>query len=312
MAHRFEPGEIEEIVRQIGPVVDAHQHFWDLEKNPYPWLQDKPIEVHFGDYQPICKTYLPGDLHRDARIVDILGSVHVEAHWRDFVESQGETAWLSTLQKDTQLPSRIVGYADPMAQNLADVLDDHSQFERFTGVRTMTTRQNGLSGASLLEHPKFRRGVAQIGARGLTFDLQAFPQMMAAAVDLVRSCPGVSFILLHAGLPKDRSEEGLLLWRKGIAAMAKQNNVVVKLSGLPMTDQKWSVASLQPFVMHLLETFGPDRMMFGSNFPVDGMYSDYPNLVAGYAKALGTTDARVLGNIFRENAARIYRLKLPN
>lgn len=306
---RFEPGESGEILRALGPIVDAHHHFWDLEVNSYPWLQGQPIATHYGDYSAIRRSYLPNNFEADRDLVALSGSVHVEAHWQDFVDPAGETEWLTELADRAQLPSAIVGHADLLADDLSAVLDRHQHSPLFRGVRMMSFRKQAPSGAALLEHPDFRRGLARLTVRGLSFDLQATPAMMPAAARLADAVPGQSLVLTHAGLPLDRSDDGMQLWRCGIAALAQRANVAVKLSGLPMADPDWTPQSLRPFALHLLEQFGAERVLFGSNFPVDGLFSTYSDLVAGYAWALEGTG--VLDAVFRQNAARIYRLQ-PN
>lgn len=308
MPERFDPAALRAQLERVGPVVDAHHHLWDLEANRYPWLQDAPVRMHFGDYAAIRRSYLPDDLRRDAGPVRLLATVHVEAHWRGGDSSEGETAWLDVQARTCGLPDAIVGHADLTEPDVAPVLDAHCAFGRFRGVRMMTRRAVEPSGAALLDDPGFRRGFALLGPRGLSFDLQAPPETMEAAARLTADFPETTVILTHAGLPLDRSAAGLAAWRRGLAQLAACENVVAKLSGLPMSDPAWTPESLAPMVRALLEAFGPDRVMFGSNFPVDGMFSDYPALVAGYAAALHDDE---LEPVFRATAARIYRLTLP-
>jgi predicted TIM-barrel fold metal-dependent hydrolase len=147
-----------------------------------------------------------------------------------------------------------------------------------------------------------------VAARGLVFDLQAFPDAMQAAADLATEIPEQSFAMLHAGFPVDRSEEGLAMWHTGMKALAKCPNMSVKMSGLPMTDRQWTVASLREFTAPIFQDFGPDRMMFGSNFPVDSLFSSYPTLVAGYVAALHDASPSDIDAIFRKTAQRVYKL----
>ncbi|WP_336055543.1 amidohydrolase family protein [Nitratireductor sp. CH_MIT9313-5] len=299
-----------DLLLQIGPVVDAHHHFWDLEKNHYPWLQEAPVKAHFGDYGAIRRSYLPADLRKDAGAIDLLATVHVEAHWRGGREPEGETAWLGGLARDCGFPGAIVGFCDLLSANCDEVLARHQQHSRLRGIRMLTQRPGNPSGSALMRDTRFREGLKKVAAAGLSFDLQTTAQTMPAAVELVQDLPELSFALTHAGLPLDRSEAGLAAWRRGIAALSACSNVTAKLSGLPMCDWRWSVGSLRPFVLHLLESFGPERVMFGSNFPVDGLFSSYTDLLTAYAQiVLEGCGEKALSPVFRDTALRFYRIK---
>lgn len=263
--------------------------------------------MHFGDYAAIRRDYLPDDLVRDAHPVRLLASVHVEAHWQGFEGPPGETMWLTDQWQRSSLPGAIVAFADLTAPNLETVLAAHFRSPLLRGIRMMTRRQVAPRGADLLLDTRFRKGIARLSELGLIFELQAPPAIMAAALDLVGANPGQRFVLSHAGLPLDRSSDGIANWGAGIAAIARFPNVSAKLSGLPMADHRWTPESLAPFVAHLVECFGPERVMFGSNFPVDSLFSGYAELVAGYAACVAGLGNDLLPPIFRDNAMRIYR-----
>lgn len=291
----------------IGPVLDAHHHLWDLDANSYPWLQEKPVQAHFGDYSRIRKTYLASDYRRDVGIVQLAGSVHVEAHWRDGIAPQDETAWLSAHSDSQGLPDAIIGAAEAMSPDLDDVLNAHQAFARFRGIRIMAYGRGKPEGALRYRDECFRTGLARMVERDLIIELQAPPTAHGAVCELADLHPSARFVIIHCGLPIDRSGAGLATWREGIAMMARHENVSMKLSGLPMTDHKWDVSSFKPMVRHLLDNFGTYRLMFGSNFPVDGLFSDYPTLLAGYVAAIGVRDIAPLRRIFRETSSAFYR-----
>ncbi|WDR03939.1 amidohydrolase family protein [Devosia algicola] len=301
-----------DIIARIGPLVDSHHHLWDLDANRYPWLQDRLVDAHFGDYEAIRRSYCGPDYLADLGPIRLLASVHIEAHWDGFNDSAGETAWLDQHADRHGVPSAIVGYADLTDKGVETTLDTHMRSPRFRGVRVMTGRATAPSGAALLADDGFRRGMSAVMERGLSFDLQAPQPIMAAAADMADAFPDLSIILTHAGLPLDRSASGVDAWRRGIRALAKRHNVTAKLSGLPMTDWRWSIASLRPFVEFLLMCFGADRVMFGSNFPVDGLFSSYPKLLAGYGQIVGEQGDAALDAVFRKTAARVYRLDISD
>lgn len=131
---------------------------------------------------------------------------------------------------------------------------------------------------------------------------------MPEAAALAADFPDVPIVLTHAGLPLDRSAGGLQAWRRGMRQLAERPNVWVKVSGLPMTDWRWTIESLRPLVLETIEIFGIKRAMFGSNFPVDGLYSDYDSLVDAYRMITAGFTLEERRAVFHDNAQRFYRL----
>lgn len=294
-----------ELLKRVGPVVDSHVHQWDLDKNRYPWLQESPVKAHFGDYSAIRRNYLPDDFNADVAEVDVVARVHIEAHWQGYEDPAGETRWLTNLPGG---PNGIVGHVDFLKDNSPDVLSAHLKSPKFRGVRMMTMRATAPSGVDLLEDQSFQTGLRKIAEHGLVFDLQARFDMLPAAAELARKIPELTFALTHAGLPIDRSDEGLSIWRSGIADIATAPNVVCKLSGLPMSDRTWSSDSIANMVQPVFDAFGPDRMCYGSNFPVDGLFARYPDVLATHIAALENHSDADLQSIFHHTAKRLYHL----
>jgi predicted TIM-barrel fold metal-dependent hydrolase len=131
---------------------------------------------------------------------------------------------------------------------------------------------------------------------------------MADAAALARAYPDVLIILNHAGMPVDRDEEGIRLWQRGMRELAIAPNVVVKISGLGTVDWNWTVETIRPFVLQTIEVFGVPRCMFGSNFPVDKLYSDFDALYAAFREITKSFSADERRMLFHDNAARYYRL----
>ncbi len=295
------------------PIIDAHHHLWDLEAHRYPWLSGPPVEAHFGPYERIRKNYLVDDYRGDVRGQHVVKSVHVEAG-ADPADAVGETAWLQAQADGHGYPHAIVAYANLAAPDVRGVLEAHRRFPNVRGVRMMARKPGELrpggggSGPSLMSDPAWRRGFGLLGELGLSFDLQAPAPLMAEAAGLAADFPDVRLVLTHAGLPLDRSPEGMAAWRTGMRRLAAQPNVWVKVSGLPMTDWRWTVESLRPVVLETIEIFGPDRAMVGSNFPVDGLYSDYDRLMSAYRTVIAGFTPDEQHRILHDNARRFYRL----
>jgi L-fuconolactonase len=157
--------------------------------------------------------------------------------------------------------------------------------------------------------PEFIAGVKQLPAAGLSCDLCCKHPQLSSVIELVRSCPETNFILDHAGKPGIRA--GLLdPWREHVRTLASLPNVVCKFSGLvtEADHQSWTVAHLQPYVSHLLETFGPARLLFGGDWPVAKLASGYVRWLTTAQGLVAHLSAAEQAAIFRDNAARVYRI----
>ncbi|HWU40323.1 MAG TPA: amidohydrolase family protein [Candidatus Acidoferrum sp.] len=296
----------------ILPSIDSHHHLWDLAVNHYPWLVGPPVEAHFGPYEKIRKNYLVRDYLNDIRGQAIVKSVHIEAGC-DPSDPVKETRWLQAQADRHGFPHGIVAHANLAAENVREMIEAHCRFPNVRGVRMMMRppgqlRRGHLSGGSPMNDSAWRRGFSILGEMNLSFDLQAPPPLMADAAGLAASFPNTQLVLTHAGLPLDRTADGMAAWRKGMHLLAEQPNVVVKVSGIPMTDWRWTLESLQPIVLETIDFFGIGRTMFGSNFPVDKLYGDYASLWGAYRQIAGGFTLEEQRCLFHDNAQRVYRL----
>jgi predicted TIM-barrel fold metal-dependent hydrolase len=175
--------------------------------------------------------------------------------------------------------------------------------------------RNPVSGASeetaLLEDSKWRRGFALLAPLALSFDLQVLPSQLAAAARLAADFHETTFVLNHGGYHIRASPEQRELWRTGIALLARQPNVVVKLSGYDAVDPTWAIGGYTEFVWTLLETFGVDRVLFGSNFPVDRRTITYAALVDATLALTQQLTADERDRLFYRNTVRTYRINGP-
>jgi predicted TIM-barrel fold metal-dependent hydrolase len=295
------------------PIVDAHHHAFDVTQIHYPWLVDAPIKAHFGPYERIHgKSYTIEDYRRDIANQNVVKSVHVEASAKPEFAVR-ETAWLQAQADRYGYPHGIVAYANLSDPVVGAVLDEHCAYPNMRGMRMMTKRPSDLAGkvdasGSLMSDAQWRKGFAALGDRGLSFDLQAPAPLMSEAAALAHDFPNVQIMLTHAGLPLDRTPEGRAAWRAGMERMAEQPNIALKVSGIPMTDWKWTVESLRPIVLESIDLFGPSRTMFGSNFPVDKLYSSYDALFDAYRQIIAGFSEAEQRTMLHDNAIRLYRL----
>jgi predicted TIM-barrel fold metal-dependent hydrolase len=295
------------------PIVDAHQHFWDLDRNYYPWLCDpEPIAFRYGDYSALRCNYLPPDYLSDAGANRIVKTVHMEAEW-DRADPVAETRWIESIASQYGLPSACIGHAEPDREDIEAVLAGHAESALVRGIRhkpaAVARPQDARRGApGSMDDPKWRDGYALLQRYGLSYDLQTPWWHLDAAADLAADFPGTTIILNHTGLPSDRSEEGLAGWRKGTEAVAAQPNVALKISGLGRPGLPWTVEANGPVIRDAIAIFGVDRCMFASNYPVDRLAGAFTTIFDGFRAAVADFSNVERCGLFHDNAARIYRL----
>jgi predicted TIM-barrel fold metal-dependent hydrolase len=295
------------------PIVDAHQHFWDLSRNYYPWLCDpEPIPFRYGDYAALRRNYLPPDYRRDAGRHRVVKTVHVEAEW-DRASPVAETRWLESVHAAHGLPSAIVAHAALDGPDVAAVLAEHARSPLLRGIRHKPRAatspdevRRGLAGS--MDDPRWRDGYALLQRHGLSFDLQTPWWHLDAAADLARDIPATTVIINHTGLPADRSAEGLAGWRRAMAMAADCSNVAVKISGLGRPGLPWTPAANGPIIRETIAIFGIDRCLFGSNFPVDSLVATFDAILSGMKAALADRESADRRKFFCDNAVRLYRL----
>lgn len=290
--------------------VDAHHHLWDLSAHYYPWLSDRPNPGI--DVKPFARDYGVADYLADAGDARPARSVHVQAGW-DPADPVGETRWLSEVAARDGFPHAVVAHADLARDDAPALVAAQARFPLVRGVRQILAWHPDATlrrapRPDMLDDPAWRRGLAALADAGLSFDLQIFPAQMAAAAATARSFPDVRFILCHLGLPVDPAPPAMAAWRDGLARLAAQPNVAVKLSGFSHFLGAWSRDAVRPYLAAALGAFGEGRLIFGSNYPVDRPLVPYARMVGDLealldAHGLGAADA-VMGG----NAARWYRL----
>jgi len=294
-------------------IIDAHQHFWDLNRNYHPWLCDQPpMPFRYGDYRAIRRSYLPEDYRRDARGFNLLGTVFVETEWNP-ADPIGETRWLQGVIEEHGLPSVVVAQAWLDRDDAAEVLAAQAAFPPVRGIRhkprvaaAPAAVDPGAPGS--MGDPRWRAGYALLEQHALSFDLQTPWWHLREAAELARDFPGVQMILNHTGLPADRSDAGLDGWREAMAVLSGQPNVAVKISGLGVPGEAWAVQANRRIVLDTIDIFGVERCMFASNFPVDSLVADFEIIYRGFMRIVEHYPASDQRGLFCDNARRIYRI----
>ena len=293
---------------------DAHHHLWDLGAVDYIWLKQPGVPKPFGDPTPIQKDYLPQHFLDDISSVEDLdfeGSAHIQVDGA-LADPVSETSWLSMLSK-SGIPSVIVGFVDLTKEDAESVLRNHLSFGEFRGVRQiigLLEKRPDLSFTKkhLLRNSIWRENFALLSKHNLSFDLQLYPEQMKEAAEFLAGFPKVSIVIDHAGSPYDQTDSGLELWREGLSALSKLPNIHIKLSGFGMYDSDWSSESSLLLFKTILEVFGANRIMWGSNYPVDSLMKSYSFCVKQMINWISPLSSEEQDLIASETAKKFYRV----
>jgi predicted TIM-barrel fold metal-dependent hydrolase len=281
-------------------IVDAHHHIW--RQADLAWLNGPMLPRIFGPYEPLRRDYGAPEYIAQATAAGIGRSVYVQANW-PLERSLDEVRWVQSVHDQTGWPHAIVGSADlfdPAAGETLRAQLEASPLLRGTRLQLHWHENEQYRYASApdrMHDPVFRENIAGLADLGLLFELQVFaPQMRDAAV-LVAEHPDVQFVLIHAGMP----EGDLSAWRAALEQLAPLENLAVKLSGQGTFVHRVDRELIGLVARTALEHFGAERCMFGSNFPIESLWTDLPTLVEAWREVLPQ-------EALEHTAHRIYRL----
>jgi predicted TIM-barrel fold metal-dependent hydrolase len=294
------------------PFVDAHVHLWDLQRIHYPWLtppfaDDGPN----GSVAPIATTYLLDDYRRDSAKWDVRGIVHVDAGAQADA-ALAETEWLQELADQSGWPNAIIAFAALDDPDVEPLLAAHAAYPNVRGIRHIvnwhTDPTRTYTPRDVTADPAWQRGYGLLGRYGFSFDLQAYPGQLGALARLIADHPETQVCINHAGMlvPAD----GEAVWRQGMAALAALPHVAVKISGLGFAWRSWSLDQARSYVLATIDMFGPQRVMFASDFPTDKLFGSFDRHLDAYAAITADFTWEERCAMFASNANRIYRLGL--
>lgn len=279
-----------------GLVVDAHHHFWRVSRGDYHWMDPAMGE-------PLLRDYLPADLAPLLRKAGVDRTVVVQA-----AQTEAETGFLLELASQTDFVAGVVGWLDMEDERFEAKLDALITHPKFVGLRPML---QDLEDDAYILRPRVLGGLRAIAEREVAFDFLTFPRHLGHVVTALEAVPGLRAVIDHISKPPiaSRSFDD---WALAIARVGEFGNVSCKLSGMitEADHASWKPTDLQPYVGHVLEVFGPDRLIFGSDWPVcllAGSYAETLNALRSLLDPVlsGAQQAAIYGG----NAIRFYRLE---
>jgi L-fuconolactonase len=274
--------------------IDSHQHFWKYSPADYPWIT--------GSLGPLKRDFLPADLDPELKQADLAGTVAVQAR-----QNLHENDFLLALASAHPVIKGVVGWIDLQKDEVEDQLRSLARQPKFVGVRHVVQDEPD---ENFVLRPGFIRGISRLKQFHLTYDLLVFPRQLPACLKLVRQFPEQAFVLDHMAKPLIR-EQKFSPWKEQVAELAKFPNVLCKISGI-VTEanwQGWSADDFRPYLDHVFEIFGPDRLMYGSDWPVcllAGKYQQVFDLANDYIRQF---PAELQKKVLGENATRFYSLR---
>lgn len=291
-------------------IIDAHHHIW--RQADLPWLLGPMQPRIFGDYEAIRRDYPVEEYIEDVSGTGVEQSVYVQANWApNWFED--EVAWVQATADRSGWPHGIVGYCDMLQDDARRDLDKLAKYPLMKGIRQqLHWHEEPLyrfaPEPDLARNETLQRNVGFLKDYGWSFDLQVFDTQMDGAAELCRACPEVTFILQHAGMLEDLSKAGRDRWKENMENLAKCENVVSKLSAfgtfIHCNDEK----HIKRILRDTIAIFGAERCLFGSNFPIEKIWTSYEELVGAFLAAAKPLKAAERNAIFFDTAVKVYRL----
>ena len=276
-------------------IIDTHQHLWDLDLFRYSWCEGVP---------ELNRSFRLDDFLEATRGLEIAKTIFVEP---DVDESFAleETRWILGLAEENNVIEGVVAGGRPENRDFRLYLDRVAGHPKLKGIRRVLHVQPD----ELSESPLFVDNIRSLADYGLSFDICMLSRQLPKAIDLIQKCPQVSFILDHCGNPSIRQGE-TEPWRTHINTIASFPNVACKVSGIVVNadPHSWTAEDLRPYVDHVIESFGWERVMFGSDWPVCTLAARYKQWVEALSELTADAGEANRGKLFRENAERVYRL----
>lgn len=294
------------------PIIDTHQHLWNIEKFKLPWLSSAPA---------LAKSHVTSDYLEAVKGLPVVKAVYMEVDVDPSQQVMEAEHLIELSRTPANLTVGAVISGRPASEGFAKYIERYRDNSVIKGVRQVLHVPETPPGTCT--RPEYIRGVRLLGEIGKSFDLCMRPTDLGDAIKLVDACPETRFILDHCGngdpqaffQPNDarRKEEPqheVAPWKRDIEALAARKNVVCKISGIIARAVKgnWSSADLAPIINHCLDAFGPERVIFGSDWPVCTLVASYRDWVVALREIIAERPAADQRKLLHDNAARLYKV----
>lgn len=276
------------------PKIDAHQHFWHYNPATHVWMTDAMAGLK--------RNFLPEDLKPLLESLGFDGCIAVQA-----CQNLEETRWLLELSEASDFIRGVVGWVDLCSPAVVDQLEQLAAHDRLVGVRHIVQDEPD---DDFMIRNDFRRGIARLAGYGLTYDVLIYPRQLPAAIRLVQEFPQQPFVLDHIAKPSI-AEGTLRPWEDGVRELARLPNVCCKLSGM-VTEARWTEwrpADFRPYLDVIIDAFGPDRLMIGSDWPVCALAGGFEAAMGIVINYIGQFPPAIQTGILGGNCARFYGLE---
>jgi predicted TIM-barrel fold metal-dependent hydrolase len=288
-------------------IIDTHQHLWDLDLFSYAWLAGaEPPAGSVAAGRPVLnRSFRMSDYLAATASLGVEKSVHLEADVDEpFMIAETRHILALADQPDNPLDG-VVACGRPEHADFRKYLEQIVGDPKLKGVRRILHTQPDALGQNLT----FKDHVRSLADYGLSFDICVLARQLPIAISLVKYCPDVTFILDHCGVPQVK-EKVLDPWRAHIREIAALPNVYCKVSGIVAyaDPENWTAEDLRPYVEHVIECFGWDRVMFGSDWPVCTLSATYRQWVEALLSLTASASPAERIKLFYDNARRVYRL----
>ncbi len=278
----------------IEMIIDAHHHLWKFNTVDYGWMDDS--------MKVLKRDYLPAELAGEIQQAGIEGTIVVQA--RQTIE---ETLWLLTMAEENPFIKGVVGWVDLRSEKLTDQLEQVGNHPKLVGIRHVIHDE---ADDDFMLRSAFLQGIEKLQDYNLTYDLLLFPKHLGRAIEMVSMFPDLRFVLDHLSKPSIKS--GILHpWKDDIELLATLPNVWCKISGM-VTEanlESWKISDIEPYMKVVCDTFGSDRLLLGSDWPVcklAGEYGQVMGIPLAYFEKLNSHEKK---RIFSQNAIECYQLE---
>jgi L-fuconolactonase len=274
--------------------IDSHQHFWKYDANDYPWIG--------AEHLVIKRDFFPGNLKPILKASDIVGCIAVQAR-----QTLEETNWLIELAEQNAFIKGVVGWLPLCDLQIDQTLEQYADRSHLVGVRHIIHDEPD---DQFILRADFNEGISRLAPHDLVYDILIFEKHLSATIEFVDRHPNIQFVVDHIAKPKIHPDTFDQNWKTNLIELARRENVSCKLSGMvtEAPDFVWDQQLLTPYFETALEAFGPNRLLFGSDWPVSLLGTDYGKWIDAVNSALNELSLDEQAAIWGKNAQRIYKL----